>query len=278
MVVLIIGILLGVATPSLIGARRRAQDASARSSLRSTATTAIMLSEFRSDFSLATPAALALAEPAVTYVAATEPSTGPKVVSVDASANGRWAAVVMSVSGTCFATVVEAGCEVTVESNSCVAADVDADVPDPPAAPATPGGGTSSIPVLHVDAPDALLTGNMTLVAGTVGVPDAGSYAASPAATTSSASFVFNVTEADDYSIYASVASFGGTSDSFWVQIDGQPSAGFLWDTGTGVMAVRDRYLSPQTIVVTLYPGQHVVTIFQREDGPTVAWMELRPA
>ncbi len=131
MVVLVLGILMTITTPTLLGARERAWDLDARSSLRNSMSTAILLSEFRSDFTFAPAAALTAAEPTYTYVDASEASTGPKVVSVDASSPSRWAAAVMSASGTCFAAVVEGGGEVQVESESCAAADIDADVPEP---------------------------------------------------------------------------------------------------------------------------------------------------
>lgn len=105
-VVLILGILMAIATPSLLGARERVWDLSARTSVRTALTTAIMLSEFRSDFTFASPAALAAAEPSLTYVDAGQASTGPKVVSVDASSPSLWVAVSRSNSGRCHAAIV----------------------------------------------------------------------------------------------------------------------------------------------------------------------------
>ncbi|MEZ5229287.1 MAG: hypothetical protein R2710_22285 [Acidimicrobiales bacterium] len=118
---------------------------------------------------------MAQSEPGFTYVAGSEPSTGPSVVSVDATSSGRWAAAVRSGSGQCFAAVVEAGGEVHVPSSTCLADDVDADVPDaPPGAGISNNGWASATPVLHVDAVNALLTGSMVYSAGYVSVPGGG--------------------------------------------------------------------------------------------------------
>ncbi len=140
-VVLILGILIAVGTPSLLGARERAWDASARSSLRTAASNAIIASDFRSDFTLASVSSLTAAEPSLTYVAAGETSTGPKIVSVDATSSGRWAAAVMSESGTCFSVVVGPHGQVSPEADECAASLI---TDSPPGPPATPYSGTQT--------------------------------------------------------------------------------------------------------------------------------------
>ncbi len=130
--VLILGILIGVASPTLLGARSRAWDLAARASVRTSATTAVILSEFRSDFTLASPAALRSAEPGVTFVGASEASSGPKVVSVDATSPRRWVAVARSNSGSCFAVVLGGGGQTLLDSTPCAAADIDTAAPGAP--------------------------------------------------------------------------------------------------------------------------------------------------
>ncbi|MEZ5229286.1 MAG: RICIN domain-containing protein [Acidimicrobiales bacterium] len=119
--------------PSLLGARQRAHDVAARSTLRTATTSAIVLSEFRSDFTFASAVSLDRAEPGYTYLAATEASTGPRSISIDASNAGRWVAAVRSESGRCFAVVLGSGGQVDLEPDSCAASDIDT------AAPAGPG-------------------------------------------------------------------------------------------------------------------------------------------
>src|SRR5919197_2118818 len=81
-VVLIIAILLAIAIPTFLGARTRAQDRAAQTSLRYGLVAAKTLYLDAQDYSQATPAALAAAAPGVTYQAAD--STGPREVSVGA--------------------------------------------------------------------------------------------------------------------------------------------------------------------------------------------------
>src|SRR5438046_10130246 len=67
-VVLIIGILIAIAIPTFLGARKRAQDRAAQSSLRNTVTSAKAIFTDNEDFSSATTAALQSAEPSLTFV------------------------------------------------------------------------------------------------------------------------------------------------------------------------------------------------------------------
>ena len=84
-VVLIIGILIAIALPTFLGARERAQNRAAQSSLRNALVAAKTAYTDTSDYSAATAAAgdLDAIEPSLTYVAGTADSTGPNVVSVD---------------------------------------------------------------------------------------------------------------------------------------------------------------------------------------------------
>ncbi|MEM9202694.1 MAG: DUF642 domain-containing protein [Actinomycetota bacterium] len=102
-VVLVIGILLAVGIPTYLGARGRAQDKTAQTTLRNTMTTAAAVYTDSLDYGDADAAGLAAAEPAFVYVASSTPSTGSDVLSIAAASNGSsWGAAVRSESGTCF--------------------------------------------------------------------------------------------------------------------------------------------------------------------------------
>src|SRR5438876_6864832 len=76
-VVLIIAILIAIAIPTFLGARSRAQDRAAQSSLRNTLTAAKTIFTDTESYTSATSTALGSAEPSLTYVASATPSTGP---------------------------------------------------------------------------------------------------------------------------------------------------------------------------------------------------------
>ena len=111
-VVLIIAILIAIAIPTFLGARARAQDRAAQSSLRNALTAAKTLYTDQNDYSTALPGSattgLQSVEPSLTYVAAGTASTDPKTVSVavttpsGGTANTQWSAAAMSKSGTCY--------------------------------------------------------------------------------------------------------------------------------------------------------------------------------
>jgi len=105
-VVLIIGILIAIALPTFLGARSRAQNRAAQSSLRNALTAAKVLYTDTDDYSTATIANMALVEPSLTYVVTGTASTGATQISVynNAGAAGGqvWAGAALSASGTCF--------------------------------------------------------------------------------------------------------------------------------------------------------------------------------
>ena len=99
-VVLIIAILIAIAIPTFLGARSRAQDRAAQSSLRNSLTAAKTLYTDNEDYTTATAAALGAVEPSLTFQ--TSASTGQTQVYVN-SPNDHY--IVMSAyakSGTCF--------------------------------------------------------------------------------------------------------------------------------------------------------------------------------
>jgi type IV pilus assembly protein PilA len=103
-VVLIIGILVAIALPTFLGARERAQNRAAQSSLRNALVAAKTLYTDVSDYSTATPTGLATVEPSLTYVAAGTDSTSNTTVSVSVSGTGNvvWSGAALSESGACY--------------------------------------------------------------------------------------------------------------------------------------------------------------------------------
>ena len=102
-VVLIIAILIAIAIPTFLGARERAQDKAAQSSLRNGLTAAKTLYTDSEDYATATPAALMTTEPSLTFVAAAgAASADPKTVSVTSTAANLVVMAAASKSGRCF--------------------------------------------------------------------------------------------------------------------------------------------------------------------------------
>ena len=106
-VVLIIAILIAIAIPTFLGARQRANNRAAQSSLRNALTAAKTIFTDNNDYSTAgvgnSTTGLTSVEPSLTFVANNADSTGPKVVSVDPVTGGtEWVAAVKSQSGNCY--------------------------------------------------------------------------------------------------------------------------------------------------------------------------------
>jgi type IV pilus assembly protein PilA len=100
-VVLIIAILIAIAIPTFLGARERAQNRAAQSSLRNALTAAKTMYTDNSSYATATDANLPGVEPSLDYVGPAVASTGAKEVSVAASAT-EWSAAALSASGDCY--------------------------------------------------------------------------------------------------------------------------------------------------------------------------------
>jgi type IV pilus assembly protein PilA len=107
-VVLIIGILVAIALPTFLGARERAQNRAAQSSLRNALVAAKTAYTDDSAYTNADSAGLTLIEPSLKFNDASDgPSDGPTVVAVDISqaASGTdqvWSAAALSEAGGCF--------------------------------------------------------------------------------------------------------------------------------------------------------------------------------
>jgi type IV pilus assembly protein PilA len=101
-VVLIIAILIAIAIPTFLGARERAQDRAAQSSLRNGLTAGKTIFTDNEDYTDATTAALGAVEPSLTFVAGNVASTGPNELSVDNSSTTVLVVAAESKSGECF--------------------------------------------------------------------------------------------------------------------------------------------------------------------------------
>ena len=105
-VVLIIGILIAIALPTFLGARERAQNRAAQSSLRNALVSAKAAFTDNDDYSTATSTSLAAAEPSLDFTFPTVDSTAPTMISVSVFTTSQpddsWAASSMSDSGTCY--------------------------------------------------------------------------------------------------------------------------------------------------------------------------------
>lgn len=102
-VVLVIGILLAIGVPTYLGARARAQNTAAQSSLYNGFVAASVVFVDELDFVEADSAGMAASEPGLTYVDSPAASTASEQLSVASTGGGAtWGAAAMSDSGTCF--------------------------------------------------------------------------------------------------------------------------------------------------------------------------------
>jgi type IV pilus assembly protein PilA len=99
-VVLIIAILIAIAIPTFLGARQRAQDKAAQSSLRNGLTAAKTIYTDSEDYADATPAELVLVEPSLLFQVVA--SAAPKEVSVVTPSANVLTMGAESKSGKCF--------------------------------------------------------------------------------------------------------------------------------------------------------------------------------
>jgi type IV pilus assembly protein PilA len=101
-VVLIIAILLAIAIPTFLGARDRANERAAQSSLRNALTAAKTIYTDSQVYTDATTTALFGVEPSLTYVGSSASSDDFKKVSVDSSQPSQWTGAVLSKNSVCF--------------------------------------------------------------------------------------------------------------------------------------------------------------------------------
>jgi type IV pilus assembly protein PilA len=102
-VVLIIAILIAIAIPTFLGARQRAQNRAAQSSLRNALTAAKTIYTDTQSYASVDQAKLAASEPSLTFAAnSSTDSTGQNNVAFKAVDASTFVAAVLSASGTCF--------------------------------------------------------------------------------------------------------------------------------------------------------------------------------
>jgi type IV pilus assembly protein PilA len=101
-VVLIIAILIAIAIPTFLGARQRAQNRAAQSSLRNALTAAKTIYTDSQTYASATDTAMKSVEPSLNFLISSSASTNQNTVSVHSSAAGVFSAAAMSASGTCY--------------------------------------------------------------------------------------------------------------------------------------------------------------------------------
>jgi type IV pilus assembly protein PilA len=101
-VVLIIAILLAIAIPTFLGARERANDRAAQSSLRNALTAAKTIYTDSQNYLSATDTALGLVEPSLRFQPAGTVSDDFKEVSVNPQAVNAWFGAALSKSNECF--------------------------------------------------------------------------------------------------------------------------------------------------------------------------------
>jgi beta-mannanase/cell division septation protein DedD len=94
--------------------------------------------------------------------------------------------------------------------------------------------------------------------------------------------YCFNVSTTGRYRIQAKVYAATSSDDSFFVTVDGTPTAGYLWEFSIG--SYQDDYVSSRggadPVILELVAGQHLVDIYLREDGARLdkVGLELIPS
>ena len=89
-------------------------------------------------------------------------------------------------------------------------------------------------------------------------------------------SFCVRIAQAGDYVIdaIAATGSDGGSSNSFWVTVNGSPADGAIWDVTvngpTDFVSERVVQRNQGDLVTTLAPGDHNFVFHMREDGTSL--------
>lgn len=92
------------------------------------------------------------------------------------------------------------------------------------------------------------------------------------------ATYCVNIATGGNYRIIGWVYSYDGSQNSFFVKVDGVPSAGYLWDTETNTSYLAD-YVNDRNSVdpieISLGVGTHMLTVYQREAGTRLDKIEF---
>lgn len=135
------------------------------------------------------------------------------------------------------------------------------------------------------EAEDAQISGRFVI--GTSGVASGGRFVQLPQESGNQLNgpsadridFCFNVIEAGLYRLSSTILATGDGNNSFYIAIDGQPAEGYLWDTATD----QDNYITDYVnqrggtdpVEFNLSVGEHIVTVYAREDGTILDKLEL---
>jgi hypothetical protein len=99
------------------------------------------------------------------------------------------------------------------------------------------------------------------------------------AGNTNTATFCFTVATAGTYRLKGRVHAATTARNSFFVQVDGAPGAGYYWNlpqtTVYQLDYVNDRTVRVDPVQVALGAGQHTVTVYQREEGARLDTLKL---
>ena len=146
--------------------------------------------------------------------------------------------------------------------------------------PLTEPPGNGECAGLSQEAEQAALSGSMRRVAS--GSASGGFYVDSPegsgnhgSAGNNKAEHCFIVDQSGSYQLRAVVDGPSGTSDSFFVTVNGQS---YLWDVRSGQGFVTDNLSDrggADPVLLNLSPGEHTVGIHVREDGTRIDSLEL---
>ncbi len=91
--------------------------------------------------------------------------------------------------------------------------------------------------------------------------------------------YCFTVARAGSYLIRGVVSAPDADSNSFFVTVDGQPTAGYLWDTAITGGGYQGSFVSDRNgsgrVNVWLNKGTHEIIVYLREDGTALDRLEL---
>ncbi len=139
----------------------------------------------------------------------------------------------------------------------------------------TPGG-------LEVEAESAVLAGAFEVVEDAaarngryIAVPSAAEETTAPTSP-HRAVLTFTLAQAGYYKLEAATHAPSASQDSLWIQVDGFPTSGYVWNLPAGAGYVTNFVTNgASTVRVNLAAGAHTVEVIHREAGARLDWMRL---
>ncbi|MEM7130564.1 MAG: SdrD B-like domain-containing protein [Chloroflexota bacterium] len=94
------------------------------------------------------------------------------------------------------------------------------------------------------------------------------------------AEYCFDVPAAGSYLLQGTVQAPDSYDDSFYVTVDGVPSNGYLWDTArttssSYALSNLNNRGGANPVILNLSAGQHIISVYLREDGTKLDKLEL---